>query len=257
TVTAVTAARAVVDVCDERFPDGRVARRDFMAGWAHVVDLAAFDRLLDGAVAAYDGLGADLDNYWAGARAEVVTAIEADASPCHDLAQELEEDMFDLAGSIRTLVRRAEDFGIDVDEASPPSFDTAELGVMPIAALWARSLEIMEAVGTKVGAEGNRHLKEAREQYLLAWLEAQGELHVMGRVVAEDELREWRGDYQSSLEISCSGFAGQADRDLMAAGLGTDVVVTGVPRWVLERSVGGVINLGDCRVSKAKPTDAT
>ncbi len=256
TVTAVTKARAIVGVCDERFPDSKVARSDFMAGWAHEVDLASYDRLLAAAVTAYDGLGADLDNYWTSARAEVVAAIESDASPCHNLAQELEDDMLDLASAIHTLVREAEDFGIEVDRASARSFDTEDLGVMPLAALWTRSLEIMEAVGTKAGAENNRHLKEAREDYLLAWLQARGELRVQGRVVAEDELREWRGDWQSSLEVNCGDFATERDKHLFADSFGTDVVVAGSPSWVLEQRVGGVINLRDCRVSKAKVTDA-
>ena len=257
TVTAITEARALVDVCDERFPDGQIARGDFMAGWAQVVDLAAYDRLLAAAVAAYDGLGADLDGYRASARAEIVTAIEADAASCHNLAEELEEDMFELAGAISTLVRQAEDFGIDVDETPALSFDTPDLGLMPIAALWTRSLEVMDAVGTKAGAENNRHLRKAREEYLLGWLQAQGELHVQGRVVGEDELREWRGDWQSSLEVSCSDFATERDEQLFAEGLGTDVVVAGTPGWVLEQRVGGVIALRDCRVSKAKPLEVT
>ncbi|WP_157959780.1 hypothetical protein [Devosia submarina] len=256
TVTSVTKARAIVDVCDESFPDGRVARSDFMAGWAHVVDLQAYDRVLAAAIAAYDGLGAELDAYAVSAREEVAIAIQADASPCHDLAQELNEEMFDLASSIRSLVRDAEDFGIKLAEAPAPTFKAHELGVMPLATLWTRSLAVMEAVGTRVGAEDNRHLREAREEYLLRWLEAQGELHLRGRIVSKDELREWRGDWQSSLEASCSDFATEQDKDLFAAGLGTDVVITGSPRWVLEQRVGGIINLGDCRISNAKPTDA-
>lgn len=256
TVTSVTEARALVDVCDERFPDSETARSDFMAGWAHEVDLAAYDRLLAAAVVAYDGLGADLDNYWASARAEVVAAIEADASPCHDLAQELDDDMLDLASSIRGLVRDAEDFGIDVADATAPTFDPSDFGVMALAELWTRALAVMEEVGSKAGAEDNRHLKEAREVHLLAWLEAQGELHLRGRVVSEDELREWRGDWQSSLEVRCSDFASERDEHLFAEGFGTDVVVTGSPSWVLEQRVGGVINLRDCRVSKAKASDA-
>lgn len=167
TVTSVTKARAIVDVCDERFPDSRVARSDFMAGWAHAVDLPAYDQVLAAAIAAYDGLGAELDAYAISARKEVVTAIEADASPCHDLAQELDEDMFDLAGSIRSHFRDAEDFGIKVTEAPAPAFEAQKLGVMPLATLWARSLNVMEAIGTKAGAEDNRHLRQAREEYLL------------------------------------------------------------------------------------------
>jgi len=256
TVTAVTAARAYAEVCDQRFPDGQVERRDAMAGWAHVVDLAAYDRLLAGATAAHPDVGAELEAYVAGARDEAAAAIETDAAPCHDLRQGLEEDMLDLAGDIRSLVRDAEYFGIDVADAPAPAFDIPDFGVMPLAELWTRALAVMEEVGSKAGAEDNRHLREAREDYLLAWLEAQGELHLRGRIVAEDELREWRGDWQSSLEVSCSDFASERDKDLFAAAFGTDVVVTGSPTWVLEQRVGGVINLRDCRVSKAKATDA-
>ncbi|MBF0680303.1 MAG: hypothetical protein IR164_15360 [Devosia sp.] len=255
TVTSVTKARAIVDVCDERFPDSRIARSDFMAGWAHVVDLPTYDQVLAAAIAAYDGLGTELDAYAMSAREEVATAIEADASPCHDLAQELNEEMLDLASSIRSLSRNAEDFGIEIAEAPAPAFEAHELGVMPLATLWTRSLAVMEAIGTKASAEDNRHLREAREEYLLQWLEAQGQLHLRGRIVSDDELREWRGDWQSSLEASCSDFATERDKNLFAAGLGTDVVITGSPRWVLEQRVGGVINLGDCRVSNAKPTN--
>src|SRR5690606_23274729 len=144
--------------------------RDIMAGWAHEVDLAAYDRLLAATAAAFQGLDAELDTYAASARAEVSTAIEADAAPCHDLAQELDADMFDLASPIRRRVRAAADICTEFAGAPVRAVGTPELGVMPLAALCTRALEVMEEVGTIARGEGNRQPKEAREEYLVQWL---------------------------------------------------------------------------------------
>ncbi len=251
-VTGHTLARAYVDACDARYPEGRMQRRDVMAGWSHRVDLDGFDRLLTGAAEAIPGLAEEIGTYVADTRAAVAEDIEADGAPCHDLAAKLAEDDFDIERAIRRLLRDADDFGITVPDPPPPSFPAVNTGVMPLAALWTQALEIMEEIGSKAGAVDNRALAEAREDHLLAWLEAHDMVQVHGRVVAEDELREWRGDQQSRLMVSCSGFASSDDRHLMETGLGRDMVVAGEPRWVLELREGGVVNLSGCRLSTPK-----
>lgn len=250
-VTAHTLAHAYLDACDAAYPESRSVRRDVMAGWSHRSGLADYERLLSGAGDAFPDLTAGVEAYRAQTREAVSEAIAADAAPCQDFAATLAEERFDIATAMRRLVRDADDFGIALPAPTPLALPALMEEAIPLAALWTRALEIMDAVGSKVGAEGNRDLREAREDYLLAWLEAHGTVQAIVRVIAEDELREWRGDQQSSLKLSCSGFASAEDRALMETSIGQDMLVAGEPKWVLEQAVGGVINLGNCQVAAA------
>jgi hypothetical protein len=246
--TGAILANAYLVACAKEVPDQAQAQRDAAAGWAHRVDLAGYYRLLDGAMASAPGLQDDLAENAERAQGIVDHEVALDAAPCHDLRSALaDSEVFDIASDIRYLLRNADDFGIAVAEpAHDPIVDSAE--VLPLARLSAQIAAKMDEIGSKDSAREDRDLREAREEHATEWLEQSAALAIFGRVVADDELREWRGDQQSSFLARCASFAAETHEAAMAADIGEDTVISGTIRWLREDRIGGVVSLNDCRV---------
>ncbi|MDR7126353.1 hypothetical protein [Pseudotabrizicola sp. 4114] len=252
-VSGVTMARVYAETCASRTPDLVTAQRDAMAGWAFRVDLDGYDRLMQAAVRAQDGLAADLEAHDKVLREAIAGDIDTDDSMCQDFATWLEDDRFDLRSHIRDLLRNAGDFGFVVADPAPSSDTPGEVEVLDLGTLSAQALAEMETVGSRAGAESNRDLRKAREEHLLAWLRGRGMLVAYGRITAADEMREWRGDRQSQFMVDCRSFE-PGHEDIMAGKIGEDMVVVGEPRWVSEREDSGVIGLRDCSLFRLEET---
>lgn len=246
--TGAILADAYLVACGKEVPDQVQAQQDAVAGWAHRVDLAGYQRLVEGAVTALPGLADDLGDNARRAQGIVDDEVARDASPCRDLRSALaDSEVFDIASDIRYLLRNADDFGITVAEpARDPIGDSVE--VLPLARLSAPIAIKMDEIGSKDGAREDRDLREAREEHATKWLAQRAALVLFGRVVAEDELREWRGDQQSSFLATCASFSDDTHETALAAYIGQDRVIAGTIRWLREDRAGGVISLDDCRV---------
>jgi hypothetical protein len=247
-VTAVTLARAYVAACDAQHPEGQTGRRDVMAAWGYRVDLAGFDRLLAGARKALPDLDKQFTEHGRTVETAAAEEIRDDASVCENLNDKLAEEKYDIRAAIRHLVRNADDFGIEIAEAPAPPPPSGEVAVMPLAAFSVQAETIMAEIGSKAGGHAYRDLANAREERLLEWLKARNVVVLHGRVTAEDELREWRGDQQSRFMADCTSFSEDPHEERMAASLGQDMVVVGQPRWVRDDRVGGVVGLRECSV---------
>lgn len=245
--SGATLAAAYLAACDEYDTASMQSRRDAFAGWAHRVDLAGYKRLLAGAAESLPGVVADLERHTETVRDAVDEDVREDRSTCTNFREELDGDIFDIERPIRYLLRNAEDFGIAVEEM-PPAAVSDEIEIVPLASLSVQLDDKMNEVGSKDGAVDNRDLREAREDHAEAWLGLRPVLAVYGRVTDGDELREWRGDKQSSFYATCQSFADDDNEALMTDSLGEDRVVVGTIRWLRDDRVGGVISLNDCRV---------
>jgi len=255
-VTGATVAEAYLSACDPIYPETQQARRDAMAGWAHSVDLAGYQRLLKAAFERLPGLEADLDGQQARAKALVEEDVAEDGATCRDLLAALNDNaVFDIEQPIRYLLRNADDFGIVVAEADA-ALSSDRIEVVPLVTLSAQLADRMDAIGSKSGAQENRQLREARQDHAAAWLAQRPPLVIYGRVIDADSLREWRGDQQSTFAATCQSFVNDADKSAMEGDTGQDRIVWGEVGWVREDPEGGLVSLRDCRVLEHAPAGA-
>lgn len=253
--TGALLADAYMAVCDAEDPESTEARRDAMAGWSHRVDLPGYERFLAAAEKRLPDLIKSLNEQVEVAHRAVAEEVASDPSGCAAFPQQLGAEQFDIERAIRYLLRNAEDFGIEVAEAPVGPLDE-EIEVVPLAMLSAQLDAKMAEIGSKTGAWTNRDLRGAREEHAQAWLEQRPAVIVYGRVTDEAELREWRGDQQSSFAARCQSFEGDSEESAMAEALGEDRIVVGAIRWIRDDREGGVVALNDCRVFTHDPAEA-
>lgn len=253
--TGAVLSEAYMLACSMHDPDSETGRRDAMASWSHRVGLPGYRRVVTGVAEQIPSLLDDIDQHAQKVRQAVLDEIAADPSPCTSLAATLDEDIYDIADQIRYLLRNADDFGIDVPEPEVvPTGD--EIEVLPLATLSAQLAQKMDEVGSKAGAREDRDLREAREDHAEAWLEQRPAVVIFGRVVAEDELREWRGDQQSAFSATCGSFFDDDEEASMAGAMGQDRIIVGEVRWLRDEHEGGVLSLSECRVFTHDPAAA-
>lgn len=254
--TGAIVAEAYLSACDSQYPDTSQARRDAIAGWAHRVDLAGYQRLLEAAMEQLPNLEPELEENRQRAQALVDEDVAKDGAVCDDLRNALKDNaIFDIEQPIRYLLRNADDFGIVVTEAEV-DIQGQEIEVVPLVMLSAQIDAKMDEVGSKAGAAQDRDLRDAREDHAESWLAQRPVLAVFGRVTSEDSVREWRGDQQSSFGLRCQSFADDAHEQAMARDIGQDRIIVGDVRWIRDERQGGTVSLNDCRVFVHDPAEA-
>lgn len=255
--TGAIVAEAYQLACDRHYPETRQARQDALAGWGHSVDLAGYDRFLDAAFGVMTELRQDLEQNRTRAQALVDEDVASNSATCADLRTALDETaIFDIAAPIRHLLRNADDFGIVIPNEQTVDA-SKQVEITPLIALSAQLVGKMDEIGSKVGAQQNRDLRKAREEHAEAWLNQWPVLAVVGRVVSENGLREWRGDQQSRFLASCRSFADDAHETAMAQSQGQERIVIGTVRWVSDNRDGGEVSLEECHVAEHDPSEIT
>lgn len=251
-VSGATLAQAYMDLCDVHDPESAGARRDAMAGWAYRVDLPAYYRFLEAAAGPLPDLAESVDAHVVTVREAVEKAISDDSATCTSFSEELAADKFDIERPIRYLSRNAQRFGIQMAEAPAPS-RSDEIEVVPLIALSAQLTARMEEIGSKAGARENRDLRAARENHAEIWLKRHPALVAYGRITDGGELREWRGDQQSSFAVRCQSFADDENEAAMETAIGQDRIIAGQFRWISDEAEGGVLALNECRIFTHDP----
>lgn len=255
-VGAFTAAELYVDKCNSHDPDGASSRRDILAGWAHANGRPSYERLMAGLTARAPELATQLEPQRRKLAAAIEEEIQKTPDDCSDLARIFKQDsQFSVERQVRKLMRTAASMGIDIPAEPvvvPEVKKNEDIEILRLAALSARLEAKMAEIGSKQGARRSRDLSSAREDHAERWLKAQGVQVLFGRVVTEDEVREWRGDRQSYFSVECKSFADAAHEANAAQAVGHDRVVVGMVRSVVETSSGGKLTLNKCRLFTAE-----
>lgn len=228
-------ARAHARHC-ARFPGAdRVAPRDALAGWSHRNDAAGYDALMAALNDTAPGLTEQTEAAYAQIDAAVAQQIAAKPQLCAGLPDRLKSDEFALRPALRETRRIARDLGVRPADPMPPRIEPGlAAAIQPLAQFSAWASAAMAEIASAPGAQSDRALREAREEHLLALLEPQGRLAFRGRVLSDSELREWRGDRQSSFAASCRRFADEDGQQRMADLVGSTAVLTGKVYWVRD-----------------------
>src|SRR5690606_20178593 len=169
-----------------------------------------------------------------------------------DLQERLKPDEYALRPALRETRRIAR--GLAVRPADPVSHRLEPglaAAVQPLAQFSAWASAAMAEIASAPGAQSDRALRAAREEHLVALLEPQGRLAFRGRVISDSELREWRGDRQSSFAASCRRLPPEDGQQRMADLAGSPAVLPGRVYWGRDDAPGGTIGLRDCRILDA------
>ncbi len=244
--------------CDSLDPGGAIAHKDAVAAWAHDNSRADYERVMKALIEQLPELAKQLDPQRADLAARVAADLDRSPQQCANLAELLEDEQFDVEHSVRRLLSLSYDVGIDIPDVpdSTPAIKTLEdVEILRIATLSARLEAKMSEIGSEQGARVSSSLRQARSDHAEAWLEADGLQVIFGQVTTEDELREWRGDVQSTFNVDCRSFSDEAHEERMAASVGEDMVVVGMPRTVVDSPVGGSVVLDRCSLFNVGEVD--
>jgi len=240
-------ARTLVRHCSVAEPETANPLRDALASWAHRNDAALADTTIAAIAAAAPGLSGQLDQGRAKLAGIIADQVDRTLGLCAGLPERLASDEFSLKAALRRTIRIAAGLGLEIEEAEPEA-PSGSIEILPLARFSAIAEARMDEIGSKQGAADDRDLRAAREAHLLTQLKAVRPLMLYGRVVADDTLREWRGEQQSSFAANCSGFADNAAEAKMAALVGSDTLLTGDAAHIKETDAGGVVILHRCRL---------
>lgn len=233
TASRVVTARVLTDLCDTRDPEGASTRKDALSSWFHRHDVAKYDALMAELVRRNAISEAEMAANNERAREQIGASLNEDDSDCANLAGFLADDKYEIRDLIRDLNRFARDLDIRISEDATAT-KTDKIEVTGLAQFSVLAEAEMSKVGSREGAQSDRHLRNAREQHLEAYLAQYAGIAGFGRVFKADEIREWRGDKQSRFSFRCRSFKDPSHEARMKASVGQDMVVLGTPRTVLD-----------------------
>ncbi|SFV32312.1 hypothetical protein SAMN05216456_1608 [Devosia crocina] len=256
-VAAFEAASHYQEQCDRLDAASVSQRRDILADWRYGNDQADYDRVMSGLTRQIPELQEQLESQSAALAETISRDLQRDTAQCDKLDEVLSDEQFAVRSSVRELLSLTRKLGIDIPdrpEMVPLVKTLEETEILPLATLSAR-LEIqMAQIGSKEGARELRNLRAAREEHAEARLEADGVQILFGRVTEDDELREWRDDMQSAFKARCRSFSEDAHEARMAASVGQDMVLVGLPRGVVDSTEGGTVTLNNCSLFTLEET---
>ncbi|WP_398470750.1 hypothetical protein [Tardiphaga sp.] len=257
-VGAFTATELYVEHCNRKDPAKAASRRDVLAGWSHGNKRASYDRLMQGLRARIPDLATQLGRERQRMSDLVAQEIATHPARCDDLQAFFKENkQLSVGTQVSRLTRLSARLGIDIPAAPeivPAEKSVESTRILRLAALSARLETRMAEIGSKDGGRRMSDLSRAREDHAENWLAADGMQVLFGRVTANDELREWRGDQQSAFKVECSSFITDAHKQRMAEAMHQDRVVVGRPRSVLDAHTGGKLKLDKCSVFTVQET---
>ena len=247
-------ARGASTLCDERDPAGAAARSRAFDSWAETNQIRRYEAFLK----ALDNpnLNRSLAQAERQIQGVVGQILEAKPEICEDLGALLGQSEFDMRGHLDQAITAAHALGVKPEalgdaveelEAATPS--AGGEGAQRLSQFSAEALRIM-AQAALIPQDDASEIREARGDHLEEVLKARGPISVSGRVVDDDELREWVGDSQSIATVTCRNFEDAADMERMKAGLGAEMIVSGRVRWASEHQAGArvMIALNGCRL---------
>ena len=249
TVGAFEAARLYGKECERREVDGAQQRKDLLAAWRYENSGNDYERVMNGLAQRLPELSPQIDEQSQRLATLIAEDIESSPGQCEDFGKLLEDEQFDVKSSVRRMLTLSRNLGIDIPEpaVSAPLTHTKEKSeIVRLATLSARLEKKMDEIGSHEGARESAALRRARQDHAEAWFKSLGDQVVFGRVIDSSQLREWRGDWQSSFRAECRSFADDTFETRMAASIGKDMVVAGTPRWVAASEDSGRIGLDRC-----------
>ena len=249
---SVSLADGVITACNAKFPQEARIRNTALQAWRTKQDVQGFEELLQRLSSSQSSIRTTQQDIQGQIRKQAAAIPEKHPEICRDPSQFLASRDLDLTTHIAEVRRLAHlanrksesaEQRLSADPQWKPTLYT-------LAQLSAFTTAAMDRVASKPKANESRDLRNEREKAALEVLKGLGVVAVRGRAIDDDDIREWRGDQQSTFALRCRGFIDKNHQVRMKDARGQDVILTGEISSVFEHrhSIGGGLALSRCAV---------
>jgi hypothetical protein len=257
TILTILGAVSVVDAlaaeCDIRSPESRESRQAMITAWAEANQIPVFQTEIRPILARVPGAVASVRAMRDKAAAQLKAVTEKTPAICEHFDALLREKKFAIGAKVAEvlpLLKVAKRLATETPSAPPSGAPVTTL--YTIVQLSTLAEAAMNSAASS-GALNDDQIREKRKNAGEAALAALGMIAVRAKAVDSDDLREWRGEQQSTYEVSCKAFV-DSDTEKQFKNLeGSETTIVGkVARLSLNSFGGGSIVLAKC----AFPSDA-
>ena len=239
----LSAVKALVAHCDTVSAEGRDKRAAAFQAWRAALRIEAFETVF-AQLMAHTKNSEDSQRKLQEAAADAVKKLlEKKPDLCADLSTELSDSDRAFGEQIAAIL---------------PAMETAVARLKTVTATGYPRLHTIVQLSTLAETAMNRvapanttdsKASDRREEAGDAALEALGMVAIAGHVIDDDELREWRGEQQSSFKVECDTFNDKESKEKLKALEGSEAKIAArIDRIRTYSSGGGWIVLKKCIV---------
>jgi hypothetical protein len=245
-IAPVSITEALAAQCDTLSPKSRASRQAALKAWRDANRIDAFEAAIVPIFARIPDSVASISALRDKAAARAKAETEKTPAICENFDALLREKTFavgDQIAEILPMLAAANARLAAGTPSAPPASGTITL--YTIVQLSTAAEAAMTTVASADAAK-DRKIRETRERAGKAALEALGVIAVRANVVGRDDLREWRGDQQSTYRVSCRAFVDKQTEERFKGLEGSETTIAGKVTNFVASSGGGSIILAKC-----------
>jgi glutathione S-transferase len=226
-IAPVSITEALAARCDTLSPKSRASRQAALKAWRDANRIDAFEAAIVPIFARIPDSVASISALRDKAAAKAKAETEKTPTICENFDALLREKTFAIGDQIADIlpVLAAANARLAAGTPSaPPASGTITL--YTIVQLSTAAEAAMNTVASADAAK-DRKIRETREKAGKAALEALGVIAVRANVVGSSEVREWRGDQQSTHRVSCRAFVNKQTEERFKGLEGSETTIAG------------------------------
>jgi hypothetical protein len=248
-IAPVGLVEALAAQCDTLSPISRASREAALKAWRDANRIDAFQAAIAPIFARVPGSAASIGELRDKAAAKAKALTEKTPAICENFDAFLREKTFavgNLIADILPVLTTTNERLSAVAPSAPPSPASGAIALYTIVQLSTAAETAMNKVASADAAKDLK-TREARENAGRLALEALGVIAVRANVVSRDDLREWRGDQQSTYKVNCRAFIDEQTEERFKELEGSETTMAGkIDNFVVPSSGGGNIILARC-----------
>jgi hypothetical protein len=243
-IAPVSIAEALAAQCDTLSPKSRASRQAALKAWRDANRIDAFEAAIVPIFARVPDSVASISALRDKAAARAKAETEKTPAICENFDALLREKTFAVGGPIAEIlpVLTAANARLAAGTPSaPPSPASSGITLYTIVQLSTAAEAAMNTAASADAAK-DRKIRETRERAGRTALEALGVIAVRANVVGSSEVREWRGDQQSTYRVTCRAFVNKQTEERFKGLEGSETTIAGR----VTNFVGSSIILARC-----------
>jgi hypothetical protein len=247
-VASLGVVEALAAECDARSPENRESRQAMMTAWGNLNHVAAFQAEIRPIIVGVPTVAASIKTMRDKTAEQMKAVTEKTPTLCDQFEALLRETKFAIGDDIIEILPllKAANEELAARTASAPPTSARTMTLYTIVQLSTAAEAAMNTIASADAAKDNE-VGESRRKSGEAALEALGMIAVRARITGRDELREWRGEQQSTYEVSCRVFIDRETQARFKRLEGSEATISGkVDRLSLNSYGGGTIVLAKC-----------
>ena len=248
-IAPVIFAEALAAQCDTLSPKSRGSRQAVLKAWRDDNRIDAFQAAIVPILARAQSSVAPISALRDKAAAQAKAVTEKTPAICENFDAFLREKTFAVGGQIAELLPLLSAANARLAAGTPSAPPSPASGAITLYTIVQLSTAAEAAMNTVASADAakDRKIRETREKAGRTALEALGVIAVRANVVGRDDVREWRGDQQSTYRVSCRAFVNKQTEERFKGLEGSETTIAGkVANFVVSPRGSGSIILARC-----------